>query len=93
MYQIYFMWFGSFDAIDTRYKVIGGVACSIKCLEFMICRVILVLYHFDPLINSCIYYAKIFNIVYLKESDLVLTVYIFQQSYLVTLLKYRIQPA
>ena len=30
MYQIYFMWFGSFDAIDTRYKVIGGVACYIK---------------------------------------------------------------
>ena len=33
MYQIYFMWFGSFDAIDTRYKVIGGVACYIKCLD------------------------------------------------------------
>ena len=47
MYQIYFMWFGSFDAIDTRYKVIGGVACCIKSLEFMICRVILVLYHFN----------------------------------------------
>ena len=55
MYQIYFMWFGSFDAIDTRCKVIGGVACSIKCLEFMICRVILVLYHFNPLITSCIF--------------------------------------
>ena len=52
MYQIYFMWFGSFDAIDTRYKVIGGVACYIKCLEFMISRVMLVLYHFDSLTNS-----------------------------------------
>ena len=49
MYQIYFMWFGSFDAIDTRYKVIGGVACHIESLEFILCREMLVLYYFNLL--------------------------------------------
>ena len=52
MYQIYFMWFGSFDAIDTRYKVIGGVACYTKCLGFILCRVKLVLYYFNSLTHS-----------------------------------------
>lgn len=88
MYQIYFMWFGSFDAIDTRYKVIGGVACYIECLEFIICTVMLVLYHFNDLGSI----FKDFQYFLFRKIRCVLNVYFFQhlQSYVVTLPKCRI---